>query len=126
MRIVGGAVKWINVPAEFRSRSALVPRSLFSRNGMVGKVSCQSFNDEPFRALVRLRDEIDFVSFVANVERARQFFDKYFARLLGDFDRGAKIGVVHPNNITVVAEKSRENKLKHHDCSRKNYCGPVR
>ena len=118
MRIVGGAVKWINVPAEFRSRSALVPRSLFRRDGMVGKVFCQAFNDKPFRALVRLRDEIDFVSFVANVERARQFFDKYFARLLGDFDRGAKIGVIHPNNITVVDEKSRDNKRNHRYCSR--------
>src|SRR5207244_13504521 len=108
----------INGPAAFRSRSALMPRSVFSRDGMVGKVLCQPRDDVPFRALVRLRDEIDFVSFVANVERARQFFDKYFARLLGDFYRGAKIGVIHPNNITVVDEKSRDNKRNHRYCSR--------
>ena len=71
VRIVRGAVKRINVPAELRSRSALVPRSLFSRDGMVGKVFCQPFDDEPFRSLVRLRDEVYLVSFVANVERAR-------------------------------------------------------
>ena len=56
MRIVGGAVKRINVPAKFGSRWALVPRSLFRRDGMVGKVFGQVFNDKPFRALVRLRD----------------------------------------------------------------------
>src|SRR5438309_3509075 len=71
VRIVRGAVKGINVPAEFRSRCALVPGSLFGSNSMVRKVLCQPLDDEPFRSLVRLSDEIYFVSFVANVERAR-------------------------------------------------------
>src|SRR2546429_3374796 len=80
MRIVGGAVKRINVPAEFGSRSALVSRSLFGRNGMIRKVLSELLDDEPLRALVSLCNEIYFVPFVANVEGERQL-DRKSTRL---------------------------------------------
>ena len=95
MRIVGGAVKRINVPAEFGSRSALVSRSLFGRNGMIRKVLSELLDDEPLRALVSLCNEIYFVPFVANVEWERQFFNQNFPCFLGDFDGSCKIVLRH-------------------------------
>ena len=65
---IRGAVERINVPAKVRSRSALMPGSLFGSNGVVGKVLGQPFDDEPFRALVRLGNEIDFIAFVNDVQ----------------------------------------------------------
>jgi hypothetical protein len=71
MREIRCPVQRIDVPAKFRSRSALVPRSLFGGNGMVGKVFGQPFDDESFRTLVRLRHEIDFIAFVGEIQRTR-------------------------------------------------------
>src|SRR6266704_3312503 len=95
VREVRSAVERIDVPAKFRSRSALMARSLFSGNGMVGKVFAQPLDDEPFRAFVRLGDEIHFVAFVGDVQRSRQFFDEDFAGFLGDFNCGFKVAFGH-------------------------------
>src|SRR6266699_5731970 len=67
---IGGAVQRIDVPAKLRSRCALMARSLFGSDRVVGKVSGQALDDEPFRALVRLGDKIDLVAFIAKLERA--------------------------------------------------------
>src|SRR5260370_2494639 len=108
MSEVRGAVKRINVPAKFGSRSALMPRALFGSNSVVGKVLSEALDDEALRTLVRLSDEIDFVAFVANVKRARQFFNQDFPGVLRNFNGGFKIGIVHADNTTVAGNKNRE------------------
>ncbi len=106
VREVRSAVERINVPAKLRSRSALMARSFFGCNSMVGKVFAQPLDDEPFRALVRLGDEIHFVAFVANVERARQFFDQDFAGFLGDFNCGFKVAFGHGNTTLMAIDSA--------------------
>src|SRR5713226_1383616 len=88
---IRGAVERINVPAKSQSRSALMPRPLFSGNSVVGKTFGQPLNDQPLRAFVRLRDKIHFVAFVRNVQRTRQFFHQDFPGFLRNFNGGFKI-----------------------------------
>src|SRR4029077_16881874 len=66
VREVGRAVERIAMPAEFGMRGALVPRSLFRGDRMFGKVLSQALDDSCFRALVRLRHQIN-VAFVRNL-----------------------------------------------------------
>src|SRR6266446_5026805 len=102
---IGGAIERIDVPAILRSRRTLMPGSLFGSNSMVGKVFGQPLDDEPFRALVRLRYEIDFVAFVPKLERARQFLQQGFSGFLRNCNCYFEIGIVHPVNITVECGK---------------------
>ena len=92
---IGGAVERINVPAEFGSGRAFVTSSLFGGDGVVGKIFCEPLDDSFFGTFVGLGDEIDFVAFVVEVERARQFFDEDFAGFLGDFGGGFEIVFGH-------------------------------
>ncbi len=92
---IRGAVERINVPAKSRSRSALMPRSLFSGNSVVGKIFAQLLNDQPLRAFVRLRDKIDLIAFVRNVQRTRQFFHQDFAGFLRNFNGSFEIVLGH-------------------------------
>ncbi len=92
---IRGAVERIDVPAKLRSRSALMPRSLFGGNGVLGKVFGEALDDEPFRALIGLRDEIHLVAFVGDIQRTRQFFHQDFPRFLGDFYGGLEVVLRH-------------------------------
>src|SRR6267154_2703109 len=89
------AIQRINVPTKFRSRRALMPRSLFGSDSMLGKVFRQPLNDQPLRAFVGLRDKIHLVAFVGDVQRARQFFDQDLSGFLRDLDGGVKIILWH-------------------------------
>src|SRR5260370_35953942 len=89
------AIQRINVPAKFGSRRALMPRSLFGGDSMLGKVFRQPLNDQPLRAFVGLGDKIHLVAFVSNVQRPRQFFDQDFSGFLGDLDGGVKVILGH-------------------------------
>ncbi len=102
---IGSAVERVDVPAKLRSGCALVPGSLFGGNRVVGKVFSQALDDEPFRPLVCLRDEIDFVAFVPKLERARQFLHQGFSGFLRNCNCYFQIGIVHPVNITVECGK---------------------
>lgn len=88
---VGGAVEGIDVPTKFGGGGALVAGALFGGDGVVGKIFGDALDDQFFGAPVGLGDEIDFVAFVAKVQRARQFLDEDFAGFLGDFDGGFEI-----------------------------------
>src|SRR5713226_7044573 len=103
VREIRGAVERIDVPAKFRRRSALMPGSFFGGDGVVGKIFGETLDDEAFGPLVRLRDEIHFVAFVSDVQRARQFFDQDFAGFLGDFDGGCEIVLRHRAGPRVVS-----------------------
>src|SRR2546423_2502768 len=72
-----------------------MPRSLFGSNGVVGEIFGQPFDDEPFRAFVRLRNEIDFIAFVVDVKRSRQFFDQDFSGFLSNINGGFEIVLAH-------------------------------
>ena len=92
---IGGAIERIDVPAEFGGGGAFVTGSLFSGDGVVGKVFCEALDNGFFGALVGLGDEIDFIAFVVEVQRARQFFNEDFASFLGDFGGGFEIAFGH-------------------------------
>ena len=92
---IRGAVERIDVPAKVRSRSAFMPRSLFGSNGVIGEIFGQPLDDQPFRTLVRLRDKIDFIAFVGDVKRPRQFFDQGFSGFLSNFNGGFEIVLRH-------------------------------
>src|SRR6266852_3988858 len=82
-----------------------MPGSLFGGDGVVGKIFAEALDDEAFGALVRLRDEIHFVAFVSDVQRARQFFDEDFAGLLGDFDGSFEIVLRHRQVLGSLASR---------------------
>src|SRR4029077_13139607 len=69
VRKVRRAVQRIDMPAEFRIRGALVPRSLFGGYRVLGEILAQALDNGRFRALVCLRYQID-VAFVRNLRRA--------------------------------------------------------
>src|ERR1700687_2452208 len=75
-----------------------MPGSLFGSDGVVGEVFGEALDDETFRSLVRLRDEIDLIAFVGNVQRTGQFFDEGFAGFLGNFDGGFEVVLGHGRN----------------------------
>src|SRR6266849_1974948 len=85
-----------------------MPGSLFGGDGVVRKVFREALDDEAFRALVGLGDEIDFVAFVSDIQRARQFFDEDFAGLLGDFDGSFEIVLRHragPREVSITPSR---------------------
>src|SRR5882672_596358 len=83
---VGGAVERIDVPAEFGG--AFLAGAFFGGDGMVREIFIEALDDGLLGAFVGLRDDIDLVAFVADVQRARQLFDEDLAGLLCDFDGG--------------------------------------
>jgi hypothetical protein len=101
VREVGGAVERIDVPAEFGS--SFLAGAFFGGDGMVREIFVEARDDELFRAFIGLGDEIHFVAFVADVQRARQFFDKDFAGFLGDFDGGFKVVFGHGNTVRLLS-----------------------
>jgi hypothetical protein len=103
-----------------------MPRSLFGSDGVVGKILGEALDDEPFRALVRLGDEIHLVAFVSNVQRARQFFDENLAGCLGDFGGGFEIVFGHGGNweLSEVSALAVRRGLFHSTISSKR--GPLR
>src|SRR5260370_11656704 len=97
----------MNVAAKFRSRSALMPRSLLGSNGVLGKILREPLNDQPFRTPVRLRDQIHLIAFVCDIQRARQFFHQDFPGFLLNLYGIVELGLVHFWNLRALPKISQ-------------------
>src|SRR5260370_10072316 len=103
---IRGAIQRINVPAKFRSRSALMPRSLLGSNGVLGKILREPLNDQPFRTPVRLRDQIHLIAFVCEIPRARQFFHQDFPGFLRNLYGSVEIVLGHFRKLIALRKIS--------------------
>ena len=99
---IGGAVERIDVPAKFGS--GVLTGAFFCSDGMAGEILVETTNDELLGALVGLGDEVDFVAFVANVQRAGEFLHEDLAGFLSDFDDGLQIALGHGKNCRGVCK----------------------
>ncbi len=81
------------MPAKFGS--GVLAGALFGGDGMAGEILIEAGNDELLGALVGLSDEIDFVAFVANVQRAGELLHEDLASFLGNLDGGLQIVFEH-------------------------------
>ena len=86
---IGGAVERIHVPAKFGS--GVLAGALFGGDGMTGEILVETTDNELLGALVGLGDDVDFVAFVADVERAKEFLHEDLAGFLGNLEGGLQI-----------------------------------
>src|SRR5215472_1023302 len=66
---------------------------------MPRKIFVEARNDELLRALVRLRDQVHFVAFVANVQRPREFLNEDLSGFLCNLDSNFQVGFRHSNDF---------------------------
>ena len=71
-----------------------MPGSLFGSDAVFGEIFGQALDNGAFRALVGLGNQIDFVAFIVDIQRASEFFAEDFAGFLGNFDGGFEIVLV--------------------------------
>ena len=90
---IRGAVERIDVPPKFGS--GVLASALFGGDGVPRKIFVEAGNNELLRALVRLRDQIHFVAFVANIQRPREFLDEDLSGFLGNLDGSLQIVFRH-------------------------------
>ena len=98
---IRGAVERIDVPAKFGS--GLLTGAFLGGDGVAGEVLVEAGDDGVLGALVGLGDEVHFVAFVANVERAGKFFHEDLAGFLGNLDGGLEVAFGHGVDCRGVA-----------------------
>ena len=91
MRKIRGPIQRIDMPSIPRAGSRLMPGPFFRRNGMFREFFRDARNNSFLGTFVRLRHQIHFIAFVANVGRTREFLTQDLSRFAGDLQRGIKI-----------------------------------
>ena len=92
---IRGAVERVDVPAKFGS--GVLAGALFRGDGVAGEKFVDAGNNILLGALVRLRDEVDFVALVANVQRPGELLDKDLSRFLSNLHR--RLQIIFPHQL---------------------------
>src|SRR5713226_5485573 len=104
VRKVRRAVERIDVPAEFRIRGALVPRSLFRSDRMFGKILGQALDNGRFRTLVCLRHQVH-VALVRNLRRVVKLLAQDLAGLSRYVHRCLQVVVAHQQSRSSFSKR---------------------